>query len=107
MKKRTVTELLKGTLQTIILDVLAEGKSCYGLEIIRECARRGVPVAEGTTYPVLNRLATAGLVSCRWRTSEAKGHPRKYYRLTAAGRRELAELQDKIRKLATAAGVRA
>jgi PadR family transcriptional regulator len=43
-------------------------------------------VAEGTVYPVLNRLRASQLVDAEWVESDS-GHPRKYYSLTAAGRR--------------------
>jgi PadR family transcriptional regulator PadR len=48
-------------------------------------------VTDGTLYPVLYRLERAGLVAVRWETP-ARGVPRKYYRLTPAGRTELARM---------------
>src|SRR6476646_6539452 len=59
----------------------------YGLEIIRRLdTDSDLVVAEGTIYPILNRLKRDGLIDSKWVESEA-GHPRKYYWLTAAGRR--------------------
>ena len=48
-------------------------------------------VVEGTVYPLLNRLRTLGLVESEWVESDF-GHPRKYYRLTAAGRQRALEM---------------
>jgi PadR family transcriptional regulator PadR len=45
-------------------------------------------VTDGTLYPVLYRLEAAGYVNIRWETPQ-RGVPRKYYRLTEAGRQEL------------------
>jgi DNA-binding PadR family transcriptional regulator len=50
-------------------------------------------VTDGTLYPVLYRLERAGFVAVRWETPE-RGVPRKYYRLTDAGRAELAQLRQ-------------
>jgi len=49
-------------------------------------------VTDGTLYPVLYRLERAGFVQVRWDTPD-RGVPRKYYRLTPAGRQELAQLE--------------
>jgi PadR family transcriptional regulator PadR len=58
----------------------------YGLEILRVLARdSSLVLAEGTIYPILNRLRTEGLVQSEWVEAEA-GHPRKYYELTDIGR---------------------
>jgi PadR family transcriptional regulator len=48
-------------------------------------------VPEGTVYPLLSRLKAEGLLSSEWVEADA-GHPRKYYRLTAAGRRHVVEM---------------
>jgi len=61
----------------------------YGLEIIRflETQSRLV-LAEGTIYPILNRLKAEALLTSEWVEADA-GHPRKYYSLTDAGRERL------------------
>lgn len=86
-------ELKRGSLELIVLQLLASGEA-YGYEIVAKLAdatdgRLGV--TEGTLYPVLYRLERGGFVSVRWET-QARGVPRKYYRLTDAGRRELVAL---------------
>ena len=79
-------QVRKGWLEVAILSILSRGR-LYGLEIIRELAARSdLVVAEGTVYPVLARLHKEGLVESEWVESDS-GHPRKYYKLTAAGKK--------------------
>jgi len=64
----------------------------YGLEILRSLAENSrLEVAEGTLYPILSRLKGEGLLQSEWVEAEA-GHPRKYYWLTAPGRRRAREM---------------
>jgi PadR family transcriptional regulator, regulatory protein PadR len=84
-------ELKRGTLELVLLHLLAE-KDRYGYELTAELGSRSGGVyelKEGTLYPVLYRLEKAELVEPYWETQE-RGVPRKYYRITPAGRRELA-----------------
>lgn len=81
-------EFLTGTVTVLLLNLLAE-REHYGYEILQEAARRSdgaFTLKEGTLYPALHQMARAGLVAATWRESDA-GRPRKYYRLTAKGRR--------------------
>ena len=79
-------QLRKGCLELAVLASLWHGK-LYGLEIIRQLELgSALVVGEGTVYPLLNRLKAEGLLDSEWVEADA-GHPRKYYRLTAAGRR--------------------
>jgi PadR family transcriptional regulator, regulatory protein PadR len=79
-------QLRKGCLELAVLASLWHGK-LYGLEIIRRLEQgSALVVGEGTVYPLLNRLKAEGLLDSEWVEADA-GHPRKYYRLTAAGRR--------------------
>lgn len=76
----------KGCLELAILATLWNGK-LYGLEILRRLeVTSNLMVSEGTVYPLLSRLKAEGVLDSEWVESEA-GHPRKYYRLTSAGRR--------------------
>src|SRR5450432_1984525 len=80
------SQVRKGWLELAILAGLWSSR-LYGLEILRRLeADSDLVVAEGTIYPILNRLKRDGLIDSKWVESEA-GHPRKYYSLTAAGRR--------------------
>jgi PadR family transcriptional regulator PadR len=86
-------ELRRGTLELIVLHLLTPGEA-YGYEIVSKLTAEtngALEVTDGTLYPVLYRLERSQLVSVRWETQE-RGVPRKYYRLTDAGRAELARL---------------
>ncbi|MGH3392355.1 MAG: PadR family transcriptional regulator [Actinomadura sp.] len=81
---------LKGVLDLLVLSCLTDGES-YGYEIARRLDDAGLGrVKGGTLYPVLNRLEEAGLVEAEFRAAE-RGPGRRYYQLTANGRRDLAE----------------
>lgn len=80
------TQVRKGWLELAILASLW-GEKLYGLDIVRRLeASSDLLLAEGTIYPILGRLKRDGLIDSKWVESDA-GHPRKYYWLTAAGRR--------------------
>lgn len=83
-------ELRRGSLELIVLHLLSTGEA-YGYEIVTKLTERtngALEVTDGTLYPVLYRLENAGFVTIRWETPQ-RGVPRKYYRLTDAGRAEL------------------
>jgi len=81
-------QLRKGSLELAILAALWEGP-LYGLEILRNLqSGSDLVVVEGTVYPLLTRLRSLGLVSSEW-VESGSGHPRKYYRLTGAGRQRV------------------
>ena len=78
-------QMRKGCLEMAVLASLWYGR-LYGLEILRVLERdSSLVLAEGTIYPILNRLRAEGLVESQWVEAEA-GHPRKYYELTQSGR---------------------
>ena len=84
-------QLRKGCLELAILATLWSGR-LYGLEIMRWLAEKsGLIVSEGTVYPLLSRLKAEGLLTSEWVEADA-GHPRKYYRLTPAGRRRVVDM---------------
>jgi transcriptional regulator len=85
------SELLRGSLEMMVLSVLADGPK-YGYLIqqrLRETSREMLRIQAGTLYPVLHRLEKDRYVRARW--EEATGRPRKWYGLTAAGRKQLAK----------------
>ncbi|MGA9587058.1 MAG: PadR family transcriptional regulator [Terracidiphilus sp.] len=88
---RWEAQLRKGALEMAALASLWSGR-LYGLEIIRflESHSRLV-LAEGTIYPILNRLKAEGMLTSDWVEAEA-GHPRKYYALTDQGRQRLLQM---------------
>lgn len=96
-------ELKRGSLELIVLHLLAP-EEAYGYEIVSKLTKQtsgALEVTDGTLYPVLYRLERAGFVDVRWETPE-RGVPRKYYRLTDAGRAELVQLTDEWTTFATA-----
>jgi transcriptional regulator len=92
------TDLLPGTLEMLILRALerkGEPMHGYGIaQFIKSVSKDVLKVEEGSLYPALQRLAVKGLVKAEWGFSENNRRAR-YYRLTAAGRRELSrEIED-------------
>ena len=84
-------QLRKGCLELAVLSALWSGRQ-YGLEILRRLeSDSDLIVSEGTVYPLLSRLKTLGLLRSEWVESDA-GHPRKYYALTPAGKKRVAEM---------------
>ena len=81
---KQVTELLKGTLEGIVLAFLAD-RPAYGYEITAWLRERGfADIAEGTVYALLIRIEQRGLADVEKVASE-KGPPRKVYSLNALG----------------------
>jgi transcriptional regulator len=84
-------ELLPGTLELLILKTVARGRELHGYEIAEaiHCASDEVlQIEEGSLYPALQRMLRKGWVSAKWGTTAGNRRAR-YYRLTAAGRRQL------------------
>ena len=89
-------ELLQGTLDLLILQTLRWG-SQHGYRIsqaIRTGSNDVLQVETGSLYPALHRLEKRGWVQTEWKTSENKQRA-KYYRLTAAGRKQLVVEQSR------------
>jgi PadR family transcriptional regulator, regulatory protein PadR len=82
--------LLQGTLDMLILKTLSRGEMHgYGIaQFIQDSSRDVLRVEEGALYPALHRLELRGLLRAEWGTSD-NNRRAKYYKLTAAGRREL------------------
>ena len=87
---RQMTELLKGTLEGIVLALLAS-RPAYGYEITAWLREQGFDdIAEGTVYALLVRLEQKGVVDVE-KVPSAKGPPRKVYSLNDQGRDHLEE----------------
>lgn len=85
-------DLVAASSTPLVLAILAEGDS-YGYAIlkrVRELSGGELKWTDGMLYPVLHRLQKSGLVEARWEQAES-GRRRKYYRVTDAGREQLAE----------------
>ena len=102
-RKSIERELKRGSIELIVLHLLSPGEA-YGYEIVTKLTEQSngsLGVTDGTLYPVLYRLEEARLVTVRWETRR-RGVPRKYYSLTAAGRKELARLTEEWTSFAKA-----
>lgn len=85
-----MTEMLKGTLEGIVLAILAAGPA-YGYEITARLRSEGFnDLAEGTVYALLVRIEQRGLVDVE-RVPSDKGPPRKVFSINARGRQQLDE----------------
>jgi len=84
------TEFLKGTLDLMVLKTLSWGPSHgYGIaRWIEQCTDDVLQVEEGSLYPALYKLEEKGLIVAEWGISEHNRRA-KFYKLTAAGRRQL------------------
>ncbi|WP_125100516.1 PadR family transcriptional regulator [Leucobacter chromiireducens] len=88
-----MTEMLKGTLEGIVLAILS-GEPTYGYEITARLRGAGFEdIAEGTVYALLVRIERKGLVAVEKVPSE-KGPPRKVYALSKEGESQLTEFWD-------------
>ena len=88
--ENTKAQMRKGILEFCILSVLSNN-DCYASDIIKKLKEVKMIVVEGTLYPLLTRLKNSGLLSYRWEES-TQGPPRKYYKLTSTGEKNLKEL---------------
>jgi PadR family transcriptional regulator PadR len=96
-----MTQMRKGAVEYCLLALLVE-RERYGYELVQILSQvEGMLVSEGTVYPILSRLKREQLVATEWRESPA-GPPRKYYRLTPAGRAALAGFREQWRVFARA-----
>src|SRR3989449_9897653 len=98
-------ELMQGTLDMLILRTLLLGKA-HGHQIAKHIQRTTDDVLQmehGSLYPALHRLERKGLIAAKWETA-SKNQKRefKYYRLTAAGKRQLDAQESKWKQLAQA-----
>jgi len=104
-ERREKTDLLQGTLDVLILKTLARA-AMHGYAIaerIQEASDEVLRVEEGALYPALHRLELRGLLAAEWGASE-NNRRAKYYRLTAAGRKELVREMEYWSRMAGAIG---
>lgn len=87
-----ISQLKKGTLSFVILSVLRDQKEYYGYDLINEIKKRtAIEIAEGTLYPLMNRLKDEKLVDYKW-VEQNSGIPRKYYNITDLGLHTVMEM---------------
>lgn len=98
--ENTKAQMRKGILEFCILSILSKNDH-YASEILDTLKGGKMIVVEGTIYPLLTRLKNSGLLEYRWEESTS-GPPRKYYKITEAGKASLAELSTSWKALTTA-----
>jgi PadR family transcriptional regulator, regulatory protein PadR len=93
-------ELLQGTLDMLILRTLQWGpQHGHGVgQAIRHSSADLLKIERGSLYPALHRLEAQGLIASQWKASEMNRRA-KYYRLTAAGKKQLLAEQSKWNRL--------
>ena len=92
------SELIKGTLKTIVLKLLSDNKKMYGYEItqrVKELTGDKIQITEGALYPTLHALEEDGLVTTE--TEYIGKRVRKYYKLSTTGK---AKTKEKVSELA-------
>src|ERR1051325_7255098 len=86
-------DVLAGTLDLLILRTLSVTPTLHGYGIaqhIRKVSGDSLRVEEGSLYPALQRMKTKGWIAAEWKTSST-GRKARYYRIAAAGRKQLGE----------------
>ena len=90
--ENTQVQMRKGILEYCVLHIISRGE-VYASDMLEELTAAKMIVVEGTLYPLLTRLKNAGLLEYKWVESKS-GPPRKYYTLTAHGKKFLDGLSD-------------
>jgi PadR family transcriptional regulator len=96
-------EMLKGTLDMMVLRTLLRGDA-HGhtiAKVIERSSEDVLGVEQGSLYPALHRLEDRGMVSSYWGTSD-NNRKAKFYRLTAAGRKQLLQETNRWRQMVRA-----
>jgi PadR family transcriptional regulator, regulatory protein PadR len=88
-------DVLQGTLDLLILKTLnRQAMHGYGIAVhVQQISNDVLRVEEGSLYPALHRIEQAGWISSEWGTSE-NNRRAKFYRITAAGRKQLAREEE-------------
>jgi PadR family transcriptional regulator PadR len=97
-------EILPGTLALLILRTLGRGGEMHGFEIARSIQQNSqdvLQVEEGSLYPALQRMLIKGWVKAEWGAT-AENRRARYYRLTAAGRKQLEVEQSQFERVMAA-----
>ena len=105
MTPETRIDLLQGTLDLLILRTLKTG-TLHGWAIserIQQISEDVLRVNQGSLYPALHRLENRGLIKADWNTSDL-GRRARFYRLTAAGRKQLEREADSWMRFTAAIG---
>ena len=91
--------LRKGLLEFLILGMVSSER-VYAADMMQRLSKTDFATQEGTLYPLLSKMRREQLLDYEWQESES-GPPRKYYKLAATGRRQLAEFRAYWQSLTT------
>ncbi|MDQ3440080.1 MAG: PadR family transcriptional regulator [Planctomycetota bacterium] len=103
---RIERELMRGAGPAAVMRLL-EGGERYGYELVRLLERQSdgvLAMGQSTLYPLLYNLEAKGLVAARTETAAETNRPRKYYRLTDKGKRQLTRDRKQWEALSVAMG---
>lgn len=103
---KAIPDLLQGTLDMLILKALQLGPMHgFGISLlIRQMSKEVLQVEQGSLYPALYRLEDRGWIESAWGVSD-NNRKAKFYKLTAGGRKQLAEERSNWERLSTAINV--
>ena len=103
-KDKDRIDLLQGTLDMLVLRTLQFGPA-HGHQIAKHIQRTTddlLQVEHGSLYPALHRLEGKGWIVGKWETGPGSGREFKFYRLTAAGKKQLSAEESKWRRMTSA-----
>jgi PadR family transcriptional regulator len=93
------TQIRKGYLELCLLTLIKKHGRLYGFELLEKLQDAGLHLKEGTLYPMLSRMSNESILATVWETENLKGHPRKFYSLTAKGKMLLDEMHVEFSKI--------
>lgn len=96
------TQVKRGYLELCLLLLIQRHGRLYGFDLLEKLKAQGLPLKEGTLYPLLSRMAEEGSLSTVWETENLAGHPRKFYSLTKAGQASLSEMTVEFERMVRA-----
>ena len=91
MEPEKFSALRKGLLEFLILGIVSSGR-VYVADLMQRLSNTDFATQEGTLYPLLSKMRREQLLDYEWQESDS-GPPRKYYKLAATGRKQLAEFR--------------
>ena len=106
MKKKNA-DLLQGTLDLLLLQVLRQEKR-HGYDIAKRIlviSEEVLKIGQGSLYPALHRLERKGWIAAKWEKAKDRNRELKFYRLTESGRKQLAHEESRWEELTRAIGL--